>query len=319
MLFLREWYMHPNGQLPAYEFAFADVNPPVHAWAAWRVYKMTGAARRARPSLPLAHVPEAAHQLHLVGQPQGPARASNLFGGGFLGLDNIGVFDRSQPLPRWRVSRAGRRHGVDGVLLRRPCSSMALELARGQSGVRGRRVQVLRALRRDRRRHEHARRHRAVGRGGRLLLRPAPCRRARSCRLRVRSMVGLIPLFAVRCSRTRCSTRLPGFAKRMRVVPREPPRPGRHVSRSLEHDNGRAACWRSRPGSGSSASLQYVLDESEFLSPHGIRSLSRCPPRAPLRAPARRPGAQGRVHARASRPPGCSAATRTGADRSGSR
>ena len=60
VLFLREWYMHPNGQIPAYEFAFGDVNPPVHAWACWRVYKMTGRARRARPRLPRARLPEAA-------------------------------------------------------------------------------------------------------------------------------------------------------------------------------------------------------------------------------------------------------------------
>jgi hypothetical protein len=70
VLLLREWYTHPNGQIPAYEFAFGDVNPPVHAWAAWRVYKMTG-ARRARSHVPFPDIPEAGHQLHLVGQPQG--------------------------------------------------------------------------------------------------------------------------------------------------------------------------------------------------------------------------------------------------------
>ena len=80
VLFLREWYMHPNGQLPAYEFNFADVNPPVHAWACWRVYKMTAAPRPARPRLPLALLPEAGHQLHLVGQPQGPRRPEPLRG-----------------------------------------------------------------------------------------------------------------------------------------------------------------------------------------------------------------------------------------------
>ena len=98
LLFLREWYMHPNGQIPAYEFAFGDVNPPVHAWACWRVYKMTGA----RGERDRTFLRRAFHKL-LINftwwvnrkDPQG----RNLFAGGFLGLDNIGVFDRSQPLP----------------------------------------------------------------------------------------------------------------------------------------------------------------------------------------------------------------------------
>ena len=75
VLMLREWYMHPNGQLPAYEWAFGDVNPPVHAWAAWRVYKIEKKrTRRRRPRVPRARVPEAAAQLHVVGQPQGRRR-----------------------------------------------------------------------------------------------------------------------------------------------------------------------------------------------------------------------------------------------------
>ena len=76
MLMLREWYMHPNGQIPAYEWAFGDVNPPVHAWAAWRVYKIdkkrNGKGDRAFPA---ARLPQAAAELHLVGQPQGRRRA----------------------------------------------------------------------------------------------------------------------------------------------------------------------------------------------------------------------------------------------------
>src|SRR5207302_75169 len=97
-LFLREWYMHPNGQMPAYEFAFGDVNPPVHAWAAWRVYKMTGPrGQRDRAFL------ESTFQKLLLNFTwwvnRKDAEGNNLFSGGFLGLDNIGVFDRSKPLP----------------------------------------------------------------------------------------------------------------------------------------------------------------------------------------------------------------------------
>ena len=99
LLFLREWYMHPNGQIPAYEWALGDVNPPVHAWAAWRVYKIdksrNGTADR-------AFLEKVFHKLLLnfnwwVNRKD--AEGKNVFQGGFLGLDNIGVFDRSAPLP----------------------------------------------------------------------------------------------------------------------------------------------------------------------------------------------------------------------------
>ena len=98
LLFLREWYMHPNGQLPAYEFAFGDVNPPVHAWAVWRVYKITGErGKRDRAFLRRAFDKLVINFTWWVNRKD--AEGKHLFGGGFLGLDNIGVFDRSQPLP----------------------------------------------------------------------------------------------------------------------------------------------------------------------------------------------------------------------------
>ncbi|MBI4660709.1 MAG: glucosidase, partial [Verrucomicrobia bacterium] len=97
-LMLREWYMHPNGQIPAYEFAFSDVNPPVHAWAAWRVYKISArGGPRDRQFL------ESVFQKLLINFTwwvnRKDAQGKNLFSGGFLGLDNIGIFDRSKPLP----------------------------------------------------------------------------------------------------------------------------------------------------------------------------------------------------------------------------
>jgi len=95
VLFLREWYMHPNGELPAYEFEFSDVNPPVHAWAAWRVYSMTG--RRDRVFLARVFQKLCLNFTWWVNRKD--TQGNNLFGGGFLGLDNIGVFDRSRPLP----------------------------------------------------------------------------------------------------------------------------------------------------------------------------------------------------------------------------
>ena len=99
ILMLREWYMHPNGQLPAYEWAFGDVNPPVHAWAAWRVYKIEKKRKGVGDRVFLERV---FHKLLLnftwwVNRKD--TEGKNIFQGGFLGLDNIGVFDRSAPLP----------------------------------------------------------------------------------------------------------------------------------------------------------------------------------------------------------------------------
>ena len=98
LLFLREWYMHPNGQLPAYEFAFGDVNPPVHAWAAWRLFKICG-RRGERDRNFLARVFQKLLMNFTWWVNRKDISGRNIFAGGFLGLDNVGVFDRSKPLP----------------------------------------------------------------------------------------------------------------------------------------------------------------------------------------------------------------------------
>ena len=98
MLFLREWYMHPNGQLPAYEWALGDVNPPVHAWACWRHYLMASMSGTGdREFLARAFQKLLLNFTWWVNRKD--VRGKNIFAGGFLGLDNIGIFDRSKPLP----------------------------------------------------------------------------------------------------------------------------------------------------------------------------------------------------------------------------
>ena len=128
-LLLREWYMHPNGQIPAYEFNFSDVNPPVHAWACWRVYKMTG-RRGERDRVFLARVFQKLLLNFTWWVNRKDLRGHHLFAGGFLGLDNIGVFDRSKPLPT-----GGHLEQADGTAwMAFYCGtmlSMALELAEG--------------------------------------------------------------------------------------------------------------------------------------------------------------------------------------------
>ena len=116
ILFLREWYMHPNGQIPAYEWAFGDVNPPVHAWAAWRVYKIDARTGASPTGLPRARLPQAAAELHLVGEPQGPRGEERVRGR----VPRPGQHRRLRPLgaaARRRLPRAVRRHRVDGDVL----------------------------------------------------------------------------------------------------------------------------------------------------------------------------------------------------------
>lgn len=126
-LFLREWYMHPNGQIPAYEFALGDVNPPVHAWACWRVYKITG-SRGQRDLNFLARTFKKLLINFTWWVNRKDVDGKHIFSGGFLGLDNIGVFDRSRPLPT-----GGHLEQADGTAWMAFYSatmlSMALELA----------------------------------------------------------------------------------------------------------------------------------------------------------------------------------------------
>jgi len=120
--------MHPNGQPPAYEWALGDVNPPVHAWAAWRVYKIDRRIRGvADRQFPGKGVPQASHQLHWWVNRR--TRPGTRVRGRLPGLDNIGVFDRSAPAADRRLHRAVRRHELDGHVL--------LNMLRWRSSWRG--------------------------------------------------------------------------------------------------------------------------------------------------------------------------------------
>ena len=119
VLLTREWYMHPNGQLPAYEWAFGDVNPPVHAWAAWRVYQIDrerAAARGDRAFLE-ARLPQADAELHLVGEPQGRRGPQHLPGRIPRARQHRRVRPQRAAADR-RLHQPGRRHRLDGDVLR---------------------------------------------------------------------------------------------------------------------------------------------------------------------------------------------------------
>ena len=170
VLLTREWYMHPNGQLPAYEWAFGDVNPPVHAWATWRVFEMDRKQRRREPERSRRSCFSGAcfHKLMLnftwwVNRKD--AQGRNIFQGGFLGLDNIGVFDRNVP-----CRTGGFINQADGTSWMAMYSSEPDAHRAGtgaaQSRLRGHRDEILRTFSSHRRGHEQhgRRRHRALDR-----------------------------------------------------------------------------------------------------------------------------------------------------------
>ena len=277
VLMLREWYMHPNGQLAAYEWAFDDVNPPVHAWAAWRVYKMTG-ARGARDRVFLARV----FQKLLINFTWWVNRKDldghNLFAGGFLGLDNIGVFDRSKPLPT-----GGRLEQADGTAwMAFYCNTMlaiALELASEDPAYEDvaskffeHFVAITDAMN-------------TLGGSGLWdeqdgfyydLLHVDGLHTP----LRVRSLVGLVPLFACEIIEDEVIAKLPGFRKRMDWFLRNRPDLGRHIAymagSSEKVGDGHGHRLLAIPSRERlTRVLRYLLDDTEFLSPFGVRSVSR--------------------------------------------
>ncbi|MDB4948191.1 MAG: uncharacterized protein JWM27_840 [Gemmatimonadetes bacterium] len=288
VLLLREWYMHPNGQLPAYEWAFGDVNPPVHAWAAMRVYQID---RRLRGKGDTRFLERVFHKLLInftwwVNRKDAEGR--NVFQGGFLGLDNIGVFNRSETLPG-----GGLLDQSDGTSwMATYCLGMlaiALELARDDDSYEDVATKFL----------EHFfhiayaindRPATLVDDGVDLwdnedgfyydVLR-VPGRAAQF--LKVRSLVGLIPLLAVETLDAELLGRLPGFRARLEwFLANRPDLVGDAASVTRVGEDDRrlfavVSADRLR------AILARMLDEREFLSPYGIRSLSRWHAEHPFR------------------------------------
>jgi hypothetical protein len=276
LLLLREWYMHPNGQLPAYEWAFGDVNPPVHAWAAWRVYKIDKKRRGRGDRLFLERV---FHKLMLnftwwVNRKD--AEGNNVFEGGFLGLDNIGVFDRSAPLPT-----GGHIEQSDGTswmgMYTLNMLAIAMELAREDPAYEDVASKFW----------EHflyiAAAMNSIGPDGAGLWDEADgffydvlhLPNGDRTRMKVRSMVGLIPLFAVETIEPEILEKLPAFRTRMEWFIAHRPDLTANVA-CMRTRGERARRLMSIVERGQLVRiLKVMLDETEFLSAHGIRALSR--------------------------------------------
>jgi hypothetical protein len=276
LLLVKDRYLHPNGQIPAYEWAFSDANPPVHAWAAWRVYEMdkvlTGKGDR-------DFLERIFHKLLLnfswwVNRKD--VDGHNIFQGGFLGLDNVGIFDRSSPLPT-----GGRIDQADGTAWMAAYAldlmRIALELAEENAVYVDIAVKFF----------EH------------FLYIAAAVSSNDACEnglwdeadqffydvlrlpdgttvpMRVRSIVGLIPMFAVHVLEQRLHGHLPQLRERLRWFLTHRPDLAKLVSRWNEPKGGNQLLLSLLRGHRMKALLRRMLDEGEFLSDYGVRALSR--------------------------------------------
>ena len=277
ILLTSEWYLHPNGQLPAYEWAFGDVNPPVHAWATWRVYKMDQKQKGGEGDLDFL---ERVYQKLLLNFTWWVNRkdqdGNNLFQGGFLGLDNIGVFDRSAPLPTgghieqadgtsWMamyclnmlkisLELAERNHTYEDMATK--FFEHFLYIASAMANVAGKGIglwdeqdefyyDVLHTGE-----HEH-------------------------CSLKIRSMVGLIPLFAVETLEPEQLEKVPEFRRRLNWFLDNRPDLAGLVSRWYEPGMGDRRLLSLLRGHRMKMLLKRMLDSNEFFSDYGIRALSK--------------------------------------------
>ena len=288
-LLTREWFMHPNGQLPAYEWAFGDVNPPVHAWATWRVFQMDRKDRRELnpdDNGDLEFLERVFHKLLLnftwwVNRKD--AQGRNIFQGGFLGLDNIGVFDRSSELPT-----GGFMNQADGTSwMAMYCLNLlriSLELAQHNKVYEDIATKFF----------EHflsiagaingvSDGHGAMPDDGLALWDETDefyydelcLPDQKKIPLKIRSMVGLVPLFAVETLEPELLKRLPNFNSRLKWFLANRPDLANLVSRWEEAGAGERHLLSLLRGHRMKCILRRALDETEFLSDYGIRALSK--------------------------------------------
>ena len=276
ILMTREWYMHPNGQLPAYEWNFSDVNPPVHAWAAWRVYKIT---RNLTGKADTAFLERVFHKMLLnftwwVNRKD--QSGNNIFQGGFLGLDNIGVFDRSAPLPT-----GGSMEQADGTawmgMFCLNMLAMALELARTKPAYEDVATKFFE--------HfiyiAHAITHMGDQNKGLwnaedgffydMICLPNDTQ----IPLKIRSFVGLIPLFAVETIEADLLEKLPKFRKRMDWFIQYRPELVNNIASLTKPGLANRHLLSIVNREQLDRILKRLLDPAQFLSKYGLRALSK--------------------------------------------
>ena len=276
VLLTREWYMHPNGQLPAYEWSFDDVNPPVHAWATWRVYKMEKHQRGAGDTVFLESIFLKMLLNFTWWVNKKDAEGNNLFQGGFLGLDNIGVFDRGAQLPE-----GGYIEQSDGTswmaMFSLNMMVIALELSKSNPVYQDMATKFF----------EHflyiAGAMASMGINGESLWDEEDeffydvlrLPNNTNVKLKVRSMVGLIPLFAVEVLEDDILCGQKEFAVRLKWFLDNRPDLAALVSRWQEKGTGEMHLLSLLRGHRMKRLLKRMLDENEFLSEYGVRSVSK--------------------------------------------
>jgi len=275
-LMVREWYLHPNGQLPAYEWNFSDVNPPVHAWAAWRVYKIEQ-KRHGKPDR--SFLVRIFHKLLLnfnwwVNRKD--TQGKNVFQGGFLGLDNIGLFNRSEPLPG-----GGFIEQADGTgwmaMYSLNLLAISLELARTDSAYEDVASKFWEHFLyiADAMTHIGEERMGLWDEEDGFFYDQLHLSDGRHVPLKVRSMVGLVPLFAVETLEPRVIEQFPGFKKRMQWFVDHRPDLTHNVASMVVPGKGERKLLSIVSPDQLRRILARMLDEDEFLSPFGVRSISR--------------------------------------------
>jgi hypothetical protein len=276
LLLTREWYMHPNGQLPAYEWAFGDVNPPVHALAAWEIYQRDAKATGQGDLDFLERIFQKLSLNFTWWVNRKDIQGNNIFEGGFLGLDNIGIFDRSKPLPI-----GGYLEQADGTSwMAMYCLNMmriALELAQTRPAYEDMATKFF----------EHflyiAEAMTQLGgtEGGLWdqedgfyydVLHGAD---GSNFPMKIHSLVGLVPLFAVETLEPALLEKLPVFKRRLEWFLTHRPDLAALVSRWREPGQGDTRLLSLLRGHRMTRLLKRMLDESEFLSDYGVRALSK--------------------------------------------
>ncbi len=275
-LMLREWYLHPNGQLPAYEWNLSDVNPPVHAWASWRVYQID---RKKHGKGDRGFLARTFHKLLLnftwwVNRKD--ARGNNVFQGGFLGLDNIGVFNRSEPLPNGEYIEQADGTGWMAMYSLN-LLTIALELAREDPAYEDVASKFWEHFLYISKAINH------LGQDGAgmwdeedgFFYDALRLPDGQNIPLKVRSVVGLIPLFAVDTLEPRLIDQFPGFKRRMQWFLENRPDLTDNVASMDVPGKGERRLLSIVTPEQLRRILKRMLDPEEFLSPYGIRSVSR--------------------------------------------